>query len=109
LRQLQSQKLTANYEAMPRGSEAGRTTETLGLCSLGHGVDEDVEAVRKTVEDMRRLPDGKARLQMVDLCYWKQSHNYHGVADVLHVSESTVRRWNREFVYTVAKNRGLWR
>jgi hypothetical protein len=103
----QSQKLTASYEAMPRSGEKTRVTEKTAMRSTGGTVGREMEAVRLALEEVSKLPDGEDRLKMIDLLYWQQSVDFEGAGQRLHVSSSTIQRWSRRFVYSVARNFGL--
>ena len=104
LRRRQEASVTANYNAMPGGSEASRTTEELGTVSLGRAVDREVEAVRRAIEETRRLRDGAERLHLVELIFWKKTHTLTGACDACHVSERTGRQWHTEFIHRVARD-----
>lgn len=61
------------------------------------------EAVRQTLA----LPDGEARMKLVDVIFWRRSHTLPGAAALCHVSERTARRWHTGFVFLVAREFGL--
>ena len=108
LRRRQEAKTTAAYGIRsPSGSEVHRTTEDLGTVSLGRVVDLEIDAVRRALEDTAALPDGDLRLQLIDSYYWKKTHDLDGAARAAFVSDVTGRRWNAEFVRTVARYFGL--
>ena len=107
LRRRQEASVTANYNAMPGGSEASRTTEELGTVSLGKAVDREVAAVRYAIEHTGYLKDGPERIHLIELIYWKKTHTLTGACDVCHVSERTGQQWHADFIHTVAKYRDL--
>ena len=107
LRRRQEASVTANYNAMPGGSDPARTTETLGLVSLGNPADREMDAVRRAIEDISALPDGSLRLQQIQLYHWARTHTLDGASAAVNVSERTGREWNAEFIRAVAAHFGL--
>lgn len=103
LRRRQEAAVTANYNALPGGSEASRTTEDLGTVSLGKAVDREVAAVRYAIEHTEMLRDGQERIRLIELVYWKKTHTLAGASEACHVSERTGRQWHGDFIHTVAK------
>ena len=65
------------------------------------------EAVKASVDQVETLPDGKERLSVVDMVFWRQTHTIAGAAMEIHCSERTARRWHTDFIKRVAKNYGL--
>lgn len=108
LRQLQDARITTRYDGQPgRCSGVNRSTEKLGTVSLGAVVDREFDAVRRALEETAALPDGDLRLQLIDLYYWKRTHDLDGASRAVHISESTGRLWHGRFVQDVARNFGL--
>ena len=107
LREMQSAKTTANYSAMPRGSDPARTTENLGTVSLGEPADTEMEAVRKAIEETSALPDGKERMRLISLVFWEKTHTLTGACIECHVGDRTGQQWHAEFIHLVAKNMGF--
>lgn len=62
----------------------------------------EVEAVRRAVDETFRSRDGKNRVELIELCYWRRSHSLAGAAQKLNVSERTALRWHGEFIKAVA-------
>lgn len=104
LRRRQSAAVTPRYGGTAGGGAPSRTTENLGLASLGRTVDREVAAVRLAIEDTETLPDCAERLLLVDLVFWKHTHTLTGACDALHVSERTGQQWHAEFIYAVARH-----
>lgn len=102
-----SAKLTANYDAMPRSGQPGRTTENLGTVTLGKTVDREVEAVRRAICDTAQMRDGLARLRLIDLVYWQKTYKLDSVGIAIAVSDRTVQRWHGDFIRAVAGHFGL--
>ncbi len=61
------------------------------------------EAVRQTLA----MPDGEARMHLVDVIFWRRSHTLSGAAELCHVSERTARRWHTDFILLTARESGL--
>lgn len=50
-----------------------------------------------------------AFIDFVRLYYWTEPHlQLEEIADALHYSPETIRRWNKKLIYTVARERGLY-
>ena len=107
LRRRQEASVTANYNAMPGGSEPSRTTENLGLVTLGNPADREMAAVRMAIEDVTALPDGPLRLRQIELYHWARTHTLDGASAAVNVSDRTGRQWNAEFIRAVAAHFGL--
>ncbi len=107
LRRRQEASVTANYNAMPHSNEPQRTTENLGLITLGNPADREMDAVRKAVEDTKRLKTGKTRLEIITLVYWKKTHTLQGACDAVFVAYDTGKVYHAEFIRLVAKHFGL--
>lgn len=60
---------------------------------------------RATAETLA-LPDGKLKMQAVNMVMIKRSHTYAGAALRVHASERTVQGWCIAYVRTVAKYAG---
>ena len=104
---LHDMAITANISGMPGGG--GRTDKTAdaALRTLPEVNRRELEAVRAAIRHIEGLPNGKERMRLVNLYYWKRSHTLFGAAAAVHVSDRTALRWNREFVMQVAENFGL--
>lgn len=107
LRRRQEAAVTANYSAMPRGSEPSRITENLGLTTLGNPADREMEAVRMAIEETKNMRTGDIRLKIIDLVYWRKSHTLQGACDVVYVAYDTGKVYHAEFIRCVARHFGL--
>ena len=103
LRRRQEASVTANYNAMPGGSEASRTTEELGMASLGKTVDREVEAVRRAIEETGYMKTGELRLKIIELVYWRRSHTLRGACDAVYLSYDTGKTYQGDFIRCVAR------
>ena len=62
------------------------------------------EAVRRAVEATERMKNGKDRLLVIDLVFWKKSHTLAGAALQVPCSEATAQRYHAAFIREVAKH-----
>ena len=99
--------ITANISGMPGGGKRTDKTADAALRTLPEINRRELEAVRAAIRHTEGLHSGKERMELVKLYYWQRSYTLFGAANVLHVSEKTALRWNREFIMQVAKNFGL--
>ena len=66
------------------------------------------DAVRRAVEETGAMPDGVFRMRLIRLLYWDRKwHTLEDAAPEAYTSVGTARNWHREFVYLVARHRGL--
>ena len=94
-------------DGLPGGSGPGRTTEQLALRTLPPVEQRDHDAVWSAICRTEGLPDGKDRLKIIELVHWKGSHTLTGASAVVHVSDSTAKRWQRDFFLLVARSCGF--
>ena len=64
-------------------------------------------AVQQAIDETDRMENGKERLQVVDLVFFRQTHTLEGAAMMIPCSERTARRWHTDFIKLVAKKYGL--
>lgn len=108
LRRRQDARITGRYGPQtPGGSGVNRSTEELGTVSLGAVVDREMDAVRLALDEIAQLPSGPQRLQIIEAYHWKRTHTLDGASFAAGVSDITGRRWNAEFICSVAKYFGL--
>lgn len=65
------------------------------------------EAVQRAIDQTEQMVDGKERLQVIDLAFFRQTHTLEGAAVLIPCSERTARRWHTDFIKAVAKEFGL--
>ncbi len=104
---IHTQTVTADLSGMPRGGGASRTTEMIALRQLPQTHQKEYDAVHKAITITRRRPDGEARLKVIDLVYWKKTHNIAGAAQQVPCHEKTAKTYHRDFIYLVADCYGL--
>lgn len=103
---LDGQSVVASSGGMPHGAGAGRPAEDAALRAVCAREYDDCAAVRRAVDAAREWADGEMVLEIVRLWHWTRVKNFDYIADRLHMSERTVRRYNARFVYEVARNLG---
>lgn len=60
------------------------------------------EAVRRAVDETFRRGSGRLRVELIEMVYWRKSHQLQGAAMKLGISERTALRWHGDFIKTVA-------
>lgn len=63
-------------------------------------------AIEEALEECQYKENGQERLKIITMLYINSSHNVSGVAMACYLSESTVKRYAKEFVYDVARRMG---
>lgn len=69
--------------------------------------EKEKTAIEKTIKETKALPDGMARLQLINLVFWKQNRTLDGACMACYVSERTGRRWHTDFIRRVCENLDL--
>lgn len=108
LAQMQSTSMTANYNAMPHGSEASRSTENVALRGFTGQKQREYDGVVSAISDTLSRVDGSERLRMIDLIFWHKTHTLEGAAMQCNVSYATAKIWHNDFIRTVAKYMDLF-
>ena len=98
---------TQNYTAPPRGGGRRRKTEDSALGGLKEWDRRELAAVAAAVRKTAKMKNGKERLKLVELTFWRRTHTLEGAALACYVSYTTAVRWNREFIYLVAAEFGM--
>ena len=62
----------------------------------------EMEAVRRACERTLRLRDGRTRMDLIEIVFWKRSHNLQGAAMKIGVSDRTALRWHGDFIKAVS-------
>ena len=83
-----------------------QTPRREGVALEGKAADEQA-AVYRALKEIMNKPDANARLMLIDLVFFKQTHTLDGAAQAVSCSERTARRWSSEFIMAVAKEFGL--
>ena len=99
---LHRQSITADISGIPGGGGASRTVENIAIRELPKGEQDELEAVRRTVEVTERLRTGTDRLKIISLVFWEQSHTLHGAALETHIGYDTAIGYHGDFIMMVA-------
>ncbi len=103
-----SQRITAQFNKGRGGGGVGRNTEIAALrTGLTRQQERELDAVERAVKSTRRGPDGKIRMRVVELVYFRGTHTIEGAAQQVYVSYMTAWRWCDGFIRLVGKNLGL--
>lgn len=104
---LHQQSVTANLSGMPGSGSVSRGTENIATRELPRTKQQEYDAVRQAIELTHRMPNGKFRLCIIDLVYWKRTHTVEGAAIKVGYSTDRGKQIHGEFVRLVAKCYGL--
>ncbi len=104
---LHEQSVTANTSGMPGGGEVSRGTENIAIRELPYTKQREYEAVRRAVEHTMHFRNGKERLEIINLMYWKNSHTLAGAGLQVGYGYDRARQIHQEFVVAVATYYGL--
>lgn len=104
---LHSQSVTPNYTGMPGGSGSGRAVEEIAIRELPSNSQREFEAVRRAIAATERMKNGRDRLRVVDLVFWKQTHTLEGAALMVPCHYNTARKYHADFIMLVASSYGL--
>lgn len=102
-KELQKTSTTPPYEAVIKGSEIGRTTETAALRQLPPAEELWVDAIQQATEEIMRHKDGKDVMEIVRMVDYRRTHSVEGAAQALHMDRVTAWRRRARFIYCVAK------
>ena len=93
--------------AVPAKSAFSRSTEDIALRELPPARQRELDAVNLAIELTKLMKTGDDQIKLIDLVYWKKSHNIAGAAMILYVSEITAKRWHADFIRRVGFCYGL--
>lgn len=105
--ELHEQSVTANASGMPGGGGISRGTESIAIRELPYTKQREYEAVRRAVGYTLSYPNGKERVEIISLMYWKCSHTLAGAALKVGYSYDSAKRIHKDFVIAVAAFYGL--
>ncbi len=88
-------------------SHIHRPVEEQAIGHLSLVKQRECNAVTHAIATTSQLPDGKARLALIAMMYWHNSHTMDGAALALHISFATARRYHATFIFAVAEAYGL--
>lgn len=98
---------TARYSTQPPQAGDGRSLECAVVKKLDGQDMEEYEAVSAAIRETERLPNGAARLKIIDLVYWQGTHTLAGAGLQVGYGERQTRKFNGEFIRLVAQNLNL--
>lgn len=100
--------LSPDLSGMPHGR--GKISDPVAdaaLRELPKINQREMEAVRKAIEETKKLDTGEERLRMVRLVFWDKTHTLDGVSINLHRCKRTIVQWHGDFIRLVAKEFGF--
>lgn len=65
------------------------------------------EAVEAAIAATERMQNGRERLEVVDMVFWKKTHTLSGAALMVPCHYETARHWHSDFIKEVARKFGL--
>ena len=110
-RALHESNMTANYTGVPGSGTPSRATENVATRELTQTEQRSLDAVEAAIRATQQRKDGKERLRLIGLVYWPKRYDkadtIERAAVKIPVSRRTAMRWNRDFILTVARFRGM--
>lgn len=107
-KELHTVSMSPDLSGMPHGSgNKSDPTANAALRELPDINRREMEAVRKAIEETRKMDTGEERLRMVRLVFWEKRYSLEGASQNIGISNITARRWNGTFIKMVAKEFGL--
>lgn len=106
--ELRKTNLSPDLSGMPHGH--GKISDPVADAALRELPEinrREMEAVRKAIEETKRLDTGEERLRMVQLVFWDRTHTLEGAAQKCHISYITACRWHKDFILLTGKIFGL--
>lgn len=103
--ELRKTSLSPDLSGMPHGH--GKISDPVADAALRELPEinrREMEAVRKAIEETKRLDTGEERLRMIRLVFGDRTHTLEGAAIKLHRCHRTLVQWNGDFIRCVAKN-----
>lgn len=98
---------TARYSTQPPQAGDGRSLECAVVKKLDGQDIKEYEAVSAAIQATERLPNGAARLKIIDLVYWQGTHTLAGAGLQVGYSYRHSQRVSEQFAYLVAENLNL--
>lgn len=65
------------------------------------------EAVEAAIAATERMQNGRERLEVVDMVFWKKTHTLSGAALMVPCHYETARHWHSDFIKEVARKFGF--
>lgn len=99
--------MTARYGPQTPQNGLGRALESAVTKKLSSRDVAEFEAVEAAIRETAKMENGEARLEIIDLVYWKRSHTLAGAGMQVGYSYEWAKRAQRRFALSVAENLGL--
>lgn len=107
-KELHTVSMSPDLSGMPHGSgNKSDPTANAAIRELPDINRREMEAVRKAIEETRKMDTGEERLRMVRLVFWDRTHTLSGAALQCHIAYITACRWHKSFILSVAEGFGL--
>lgn len=106
--ELKTVSATPTYGSIGHGSGVSKPTEQVALRLLPRVKQQEFDAVRDAIRETELMPDGKYKMELIRLVYWKRSHTVDGAGMAIGISSRTARRWHAGFIYLVAEKYGIY-
>lgn len=97
-----------DYPALCREfSTISKANTSVRVKDLPTNRQREYEAVRRAILYTQLRPGAYQRMQLVDLLFWQRGNKLFGVAQKIHVSYPTAKRYSAEFIRLVGANYGF--
>lgn len=81
------------------GRSVSRTTETVALRQLPDDEQKELDAVRMAISTTMRYRNGRHRLKLIDMMYWRRyGRSMRSAASEVPCSYDTASEWHRAFI-----------
>ena len=105
---LHTPQITRAISGAPEGKGGVvRTAEMTALRQLPPARQREYDAVTRAVELTKRRQNGEERIKLINMVFWKGTHNLTGAALALFISETTAKRYSQDFLTLVGYCYGL--
>lgn len=90
-----TKRIIRSYPTLERKRKAGK--------ELTAHEQRRLDGVSWALEEIQRMPGGRARREIIQRVYFDNSHTLYGAALLVPIGEATAKRWNAEFIRLLAK------
>lgn len=66
--------------------------------------EDEKRAVEAALRATRELPNGETRVKIIELMYFKRTHQLAGAALQVHYSYDRAKQWHTDFIHLVGSN-----
>lgn len=75
------------------------------ISSYPNGTNKnETNAIKMAIEETEMLLDGKERMSVIDMVFFKKTHTLQGAALNIPCSYETAKKWQQQFIRCVAEN-----